>query len=991
MELILQKELPHQQRAVDVICAALRNVQVTAPSRYYENPVIRLNDPHIKPNIDAIQHTAANGVQIGHRGFADRGHYLGLDIKMETGTGKTYVYTKAMFELHKHYGLNKFIVAVPGLPIKEGTSQFLRDSYARRHFKDVCGYGTELEVCVLEATKRKKKGHSFFPAAVDDFIRGSHQNTKKIYVLLVNMQLLTGSQMLARSDYDYGAEDFYRPFEAIKATRPLVLIDEPHRFSREQKAYKALVDEVRPQMVIRFGATFPETASGRGKNRVTVKDYQNLLYDLNACASFNQNLIKGVTKEHFKAASGRSEKVRILSIRRNDSVTFQHKKENETAKSYTLSRGDSLSVISPAFEGVTIHSISASSTEFSNGIEKSTGEEMDVEIYMASYQEEMLRLALQRHFEVEHVNFCGRTFKIKSLALFFIDDIASYRARDGGKEPYLRMAFERLLKERIESTISSLNEHEGEYRAYLEASLANISDCHAGYFSQDNSDTDEDIAKEVADILRGKKQLLCFRNPEGNWNTRRFLFSKWTLKEGWDNPNIFTIAKLRSSGSENSKLQEVGRGLRLPVDENGNRISNENFQLNYIVDFTEADFAQKLVEQINGEVPQAVTISEERLHDVAQKRGTTADDLFNSLYNKGYIDWRRNIVNETREAFYEEYPEFSSGLDSNKVRDRNKQKPKPVKIRHARYGEIRQLWEIVNQRYLLVYDAELNKNLSEAILSILKKGIFTDVVMSSTREAVYGKNGHMTAELATGVEYTVTRPIAYGEFLRRISLVTNIPISTFHAAMCTYVSKYGTVDAKYINENSVAKFTGEFTFWRNANITGRFHAGNLRYIKSDTPLGETALTYSNGRPRDAVAEGRIGRKVKAGKPSEKYLYDVLAYDSPLELENITTDIEEVVVYGKIPSNSIAIPTTTGGTYSPDFMYVVKRSNGTREFNVVVETKDAESMDALRGEERIRINCAEVFFETLRNDGYDIRFHTQLGNNMIRQIVNEVLA
>ena len=137
-------------------------------------------------------------------------------------------------------------------------------------------------------------------------------------------------------------------------------------------------------------------------------------------------------------------------------------------------------------------------------------------------------------------------------------------------------------------------------------------------------------------ILHGKKQLLSFRNADGSYNTLRFLFSKWTLKEGWDNPNVFTIAKLRSSGSENSKLQEVGRGLRLPVDENGNRISNEEFQLNYIVDFTEADFAQQLVDQINGEIPQASVITEDRLAQVAQKLGMSADDLFDELYDKLY-------------------------------------------------------------------------------------------------------------------------------------------------------------------------------------------------------------------------------------------------------------------------------------------------------------------------------------------------------------------
>lgn len=180
--------------------------------------------------------------------------------------------------------------------------------------------------------------------------------------------------------------------------------------------------------------------------------------------------------------------------------------------------------------------------------------------------------------------------------------------------------FERILYKNIKEAIDNCNDEEWEYRLYLEYSLKHISECHAGYFSEDNSDTDEDIAKEVNDILHNKKALVSFKNPDGSYNVRRFLFSKWTLKEGWDNPNIFTITKLRSSGSENSKLQEVGRGLRLPVDENGHRVSNEDFYLNYIVDFTEADFAQKLINQINGERPEAATITDEMLWIIADKK-----------------------------------------------------------------------------------------------------------------------------------------------------------------------------------------------------------------------------------------------------------------------------------------------------------------------------------------------------------------------------------
>lgn len=984
MELILQQQLPHQQKAIDAIVDVFCGAYISAPTQFYTNPTFSLADTHIATNIKRLQSELPpeyhSNVPVSDS------EYLNLDIKMETGTGKTYVYTKTMFELHKRYGFNKFIIAVPSLAIKAGTEQFLNEPYARRHFTDGCGYGTEIETLVLESPKNKKKGRSYFPSVVSEFVKGSCQNTKKIYVLLVNMQLLTNGKMLTRDDYDYGVEGFYRPFNAIASTKPIVIIDEPHRFSRDQKAFKVILDEIKPQSIIRFGATFPETTTGRGKNKITIKDYQNLLYDLNACASFNQGLIKGVAKEHFEPVSKKEEKVKITSIDSKEAVHFQYKKKDEATRSFTLKKGDSLSIISDAFEGITISVIDKTSVEFSNGIIKTSGEELDVDIYMTSYQEQMLRLALQRHFEIEKENFCNRNYKIKTLALFFIDDITSYRSSDDGKKPYLLTMFEELLKEQIEKNISSLNEHDKEYRDYLEASLSDLSACHAGYFSQDNSDSDEDIAKEVDTILHGKTQLLSFKNEDGTLNTLRFLFSKWTLKEGWDNPNVFTIAKLRSSGSENSKLQEVGRGLRLPVDENGNRISNEEFTLNYIVDFTEADFAQKLVDQINGELPQTAIISEEKLNAVAKKIGKSSDDLFDELYNKRYIDRHLNIKPETRDLFFAEYPDFTAGLSAGKVKDRNKDKPKPVKIRKAVYNEIKELWETINHRYLLFYDNDLNNNLDDVVLKLFEKpGVFTDLVMRSDRDVVKSTGAEMNVIRETGVQYVIRKTIPYNVFLKRISSATNLPIKVLHTALTKYAQKHGTEFTAHINENTVAGFCAEFSAWKNDNLQGRF-----RYERSKAPLGATALTYADGTVRSEISQGRIGTKIVPGTPSGKYLYDSYAYDSPLEKDNIIADIDEVIVYGKIPRASIAIPTITGGMYSPDFMYVVKHKNGHKELNIIVETKDVENKTDLRGTEKAKIECAKVFFNMLTADGYTVHFRDQLGNKQMAQIISEIM-
>ena len=164
MELILQQQLPHQQKAIDAIVDVFSGAYISAPTQFYTNPTFSLADAHIATNIKRLQSELPpeyhSNVPVSDC------EYLNLDIKMETGTGKTYVYTKTMFELHKRYGFNKFIIAVPSLAIKAGTEQFLNEPYARRHFTDGCGYGTEIETLVLESPKNKKKGRSYFPSVV---------------------------------------------------------------------------------------------------------------------------------------------------------------------------------------------------------------------------------------------------------------------------------------------------------------------------------------------------------------------------------------------------------------------------------------------------------------------------------------------------------------------------------------------------------------------------------------------------------------------------------------------------------------------------------------------------------------------------------------------------------------------------------------------------------------------------------------------------------
>jgi type III restriction enzyme len=982
MELILKNDLPHQVKAYTAIADVLNDDLIKKNSLYYQNPIMVMDRPTLTANIAQVQKD--NVIPAEYKAQNEIGSYLNLDIKMETGTGKTYVYVTAMFELHKRFGINKFIVVVPSLAIKAGAKQFMEDGYTKRHFKDQCGYGTELDLLVLEATK-KKKGKNYFPGVAREFVAGSSQNVNKIYVMLTNMSLLGGTSKLLTDNYDYGVEGFYKPIHGIKATKPFVIIDEPHRFSKTQKAFEFIEKNICPQAIIRLGATFPEIEIGKGKNKIRRKDYHNLLYDLNSFQSFNQNLIKGIAKEHFEPTNQRQDKVKIMAVQSKTSAKFNLIQKDSPTKSFELSKGDSLGIISHELEGIVIDAITNSAVELSNGQIKSSGEEFSTDIYSTSYQESMIRLALERHFETERINF-NRNNKMKTLALFFIDDISSYRVNEGqDKQPYLKETFEKLLAEKIDAVLSTLTEQEDEYKDFLLATKVDLNAAHAGYFSQDNSSSDEAIAQEVLEILYEKKKLLSIKDDQGNYNTRRFLFSKWTLKEGWDNPNVFTIAKLRSSGSENSKIQEVGRGLRLPVDEYGNRISNEEFKLNYIIDFTEADFAEKLINEINADLPKGFVISDEKLAEVAAKLNMDPDDLFVDLLTKKYIDRNKNIRIENSSKFFDDYPDFAIGLQQGKVEDRNKRQDKKIKVRKAVFDELKTLWEEINSKYILHYERiEQDNFLFNELVSIFQKGVFADTYITSKREELITTGTKATINEDTGVQFKINKTLPYHEFLKRISRQTNLSIHLLHSVISEY-AKTNKVHPEKINEHSASNFVKQFHEWKIEKLSGRFS-----YSKANLPVRATALTYTDGTPKPEITQGLIGTKFIDGTPTNKYLYDVYAFDSPLEKENMLIDgIQEIIVYGKIPKNSISIPTITGQSYSPDFMYVVKKEDGEKILNVIVETKDVENQTSLRGIEQAKIDCAREFFSQLTIDGYKVEFRTQLNNKKIKEIIDEI--
>lgn len=984
------KNLPHQMKALKAINAVFKDVHIAYSDNVNQNPIIDLKDLQLVKNIENIWegNLYEDMKPIPHdfrRSILD--DILGIDVRMETGTGKTYVYTRMMYELHENYGFNKFIILVPSTPIKEGTSQFIQSKYARVHFNDIYKNKT-INLNVLNAQKTKTNGRKMFPVAISEFVRGSRLEKNRIHVLLMSDSMLLSKKTMEKDDYDqtlFGS--LTQPYKALREVKPIVIIDEPHRFKRENKAFKCIEEELQPQCIIRYGATFPEIS-----NTDNNKDYNNLIYNLGSCEAFNEQLVKGVEVGYLNKVGESDCKIKLMDIiSRPKTAVFRN--EN-TKKSFSIELNENLNIIDNDFSNISIDSIgkddefgSVQTVRLSNGHVLKRGDVIYSSIYGTTYQELMIKLALDRHFEKEKENFLRKN-RIKTLALFFIDSVYSYRGKDNDGD--LKKTFERLLSEKIKSTLQLIDDEiaQGfnlvEYKEYLLASLDNIKATNGGYFAEDNSKADEDIKNEVEKILREKEKLLSFYDEKGNYNTLRFIFSKWTLREGWDNPNVFTIAKLRSSGSEISKLQEVGRGLRLPVDEKGNRVSDEQFYLNYIIDYSEKAFASNLINEINSENIRLNNVKD-IFKSVAEERGVTEKQLFIELYAEDYIDTDYNIVAGKREDFIQKYPEFNKGLKSDKVIDTSKKSKSYVEVRKDNFNKISELWKEINQKYFISFDDVKENELLQTIVDMLKKGIYTDQTISSTR--IYTEKSDAGVRLKQNLSdtYIVDGKLPYNEFLKRIQNSTSIPINIMHKAIVEY-SKETKIKSEFFNSATLNSFIVKFNEWREKNFIQRFS-----YCKLDVEVNETALTYSGGKVKEKILQTDIGvHKADINLPS-KFLYNTFVYDSDKEMQNIAkSERPEVVVFGKIPRRSIKIPLYYGGTTSPDFMYVLKKTNGDYTVNFIVETKDIKQNRGMRDDEQMRIASAKVFFEQLKKDGVNVEFQKQLKEHDIVTMINDLL-
>jgi type III restriction enzyme len=473
-------------------------------------------------------------------------------------------------------------------------------------------------------------------------------------------------------------------------------------------------------------------------------------------------------------------------------------------------------------------------------------------------------------------------------------------------------------------------------------------------------------------------------------NPRRFIFSKWTLREGWDNPNVFQICKLRSSGSEISKLQEVGRGLRLPVNEYGNRVKDEQFYLNYFVDFTESDFVDKLVSEINqksgavsiDETP--VSLTDNMIKQIIEKYEFADENtlLQKLIMEDKVIDFTRKFLQGGFDFIKQNYPRIFEGVNSTKVRKATDDKKK-ITIRTDKYSELKDLWEKLNEKVILEYKFDKEAEFKSLFTEFLKaqKGNFTidgvservakveikdDRAIVNEAESIYGRN---VATIST---------MKYSDFLKELSKNLNINIATIHQS----IIDAGTEINKYLNQTTLRIIKQNFDFYLMSQAFDKY---SIEYKKVSNSIHPTKLTDDKGNVLNEISASDVGVLFSDEDVAKSYFFEELYYDSDLEKTNIKTEIKEVIVFTKIPKNSIKIPVAGGKSYSPDFAYVLKFKDGEQKLNFIVETKDVNSKDGLREEEKAKIKHAEKFF----GNKVKIEFKTQFTNNKIVDLIKEM--
>ena len=941
----------------------------------FKNADLALTDLALLDNIQQVQR--GQNLPVSETLVKTKVARVNLDVEMETGTGKTYCYIKTIFELNRRYGWSKFIIVVPSIAIREGVAKSLE--ITAEHFLETY----------------QKKARFFIYNSKQLHHLESFSSDAGINVMVINVQAFAARGADNRRIYEV-LDDFQsrRPIDVISANRPILILDEPQKMEGAQ-TLKSL-EEFKALMVLRYSATHKTT--------------HNKIHRLDALDAYNQKLVKKIAVRGIavKGLAGTAGYLYLQSIEISSKkppearVEFEQKLAGGNIKRVVkkLSKGDNL--FSDGFsngldqyrDGFVVSDINANTDtlSFTNGLQLTVGDATG-DVTEAALRRIQLREAIKAHFDKEQALFQQG---VKVLTLYFIDEVAKYRDYS---QPDEKGEYARIFEEEYNLYLNEmLDLDETPYVKYLKGITADQT--HSGYFSIDKKtkrDVDPDIEKrgenaglsndvEAYDlILKNKERLLSLDEPV------RFIFSHSALREGWDNPNVFVICALKHSDNTISRRQEVGRGLRLSVNQNGDRMDHPAIVhdvnvLTVVASESYKDFVAALQKDISDSLSARPKVADEAFFTGKVLKTATGDvevtpqlakQIYKYLLKNDYTDDADRITGtyhdaKKAEALAELPPELKpyaaqvyqlidsvfSASQLPEIGDDRRPKKNPLNANFDKQ-EFKALWNRINRK------AAYSVSFEEAEL---------------VQKAVAVLNDKDAGLRVTPLQYTIQRGeqaeavtydgIKSGEAFKLKATETEVNRLSVHSAV-----KYDLIGKLAEGTQLTRRTIAEILKGMNVAVFAQFKTNPESFIAEAIRLINEQkatviiehLAYDPVEDKfdlDIFTAGLTKQDFsKAGDKLQRHIYDYVLTDSNIErqfVKELDTS-NEVVVYAKLPRGFL-IPTPVGD-YNPDWAISFKEG-AVKHVYFVAETKGTMSSMELREIEKTKIKCARKFFDDI---------------------------
>lgn len=939
----------------------------------FRNADIALSDTQLLQNIHNVQ--SRQNLPVSDGLVSNSSSKINLDIEMETGTGKTYCYIKTIFEMNRRYGWSKFIIVVPSIAIREGVYKSLQ--ITQEHFSETY----------------HKKARFFIYNSKQLHHLESFSSDSGINVMVINIQAFNAAGKDNRRIYDE-LDDFQsrRPIDVISANRPILILDEPQKMEGK-KTLDALA-KFKPLMVLRYSATHKTT--------------HNKIHRLDALDAYNQKLVKKINVRGIsvKGLAGTNAYLYLESIETSKSapvarIEYQVKQKTGPKRvTRKIKHGDNLYELSgglDAYRGFVVSEIDARTdfVEFTNGHKLEAGDATG-DVTEETVRRIQIRETIKAHFEKEQKLFSQG---IKVLSLFFIDEVAKYRdyTQADEKGEYARI-FEQEYDTLRQELLSELPLENHEYRKYLEQ--IDVGKTHNGYFSIDKKSkrlTDPSFKTRGEDagisddvdaydlILKDKEKLLSFEEPT------RFIFSHSALREGWDNPNVFVMCMLKHSENTISRRQEVGRGLRLAVNQHGDRQDHpatvhEINVLSVIASESYKDFVGNLQKEISdalsarpkkadvdyftgkklqteaGPMDVSEAMAKQIYRYLVKNDYTRDDDSIAPVYHEAKANESLAPLPEELAPYAEEIFKLVDSVFSEsqlpKVGD--DRKPKLNRLNdNFHKQEFKKLWERINRKAVYQVDFDSDELIANCVRVMDKELRVTPLqytIQAGTQgdsvsyEQLGAGKGFELTETATVREAVSVHSTVKYDLIGKLAEGTKLTRRTV-AAILTKIQPSVFNQFKQNPEHFIAEATRLINEQKASIIIER--------LSYDT----TNEIYDTDVFTDAQTGQDLSQAVGVLK---KHVFDYVVTDSKVEREFVEEldSSKEVVVYSKLPRGFL-IPTPVGD-YNPDWA-IAFQEGSVKHIYFVAETKGSLSSLSLRGIEERKIECARKFFERLSGD------------------------